>query len=54
MLSLVDEALREGVRLEAACSRLGVSPRTVQRWSKPETVVDSIRPAMTCWGAWPG
>jgi transposase InsO family protein len=36
----VDEAQRAGVGLEAACSRLGVSPRTVQRWRKPETAED--------------
>jgi len=36
----VDEALSEGVRLEAACSRLGVSPRTVQRWRKPQSAED--------------
>ena len=39
-LSLVDEAQRAGVRLEAACTRLGVSPRTVQRWRKPEPAED--------------
>lgn len=36
----MDEALREGVSLEAACSRLGVSPRTVQRWRKPQSAED--------------
>ncbi len=36
----MDEAQRAGVGLEAACSRLGVSPRTVQRWRKPETAED--------------
>ncbi len=36
----MDEAQRAGVGLEAACSRLGVSPRTVQRWRKPETAQD--------------
>lgn len=35
MLSLVDTALAQGVRLEAVCARLGVSPRTVQRWRTP-------------------
>lgn len=36
----MDEALRAGVGLKAACSRLGVSPRTVQRWRKPESAED--------------
>ncbi|NOJ83933.1 IS3 family transposase [Myxococcus xanthus] len=39
-LALVDEALEKGVRLEAVCERLGVTPRTVQRWRKPETAQD--------------
>ncbi|XWU88286.1 IS3 family transposase [Myxococcus virescens] len=39
-LALVDEALEKGVRLQAVCERLGVTPRTVQRWRKPETAQD--------------
>ena len=39
-LALVDEALSQGVRLETACQRLGVSARTVQRWRKPQTAED--------------
>lgn len=39
-LALVDEALQKGVRLEAVCERLGVAPRTVQRWKKPQTAED--------------
>ncbi|NTX41756.1 helix-turn-helix domain-containing protein [Myxococcus sp. CA033] len=31
-LAHVDEALERGVRLEAICERLGVAPRTIQRW----------------------
>lgn len=36
----MDEAQQAGVGLEAACARLGVSPRTVQRWRKPESAED--------------
>lgn len=39
-LTLVDEALAKGVRLEAVCERLGVTARTIQRWRKPETAED--------------
>ncbi|MCE9673946.1 transposase [Myxococcus stipitatus] len=39
-LALVDEALEKGVRLEAVCERLGVAPRTIQRWRKPATAED--------------
>ncbi|WP_375761008.1 helix-turn-helix domain-containing protein [Corallococcus exercitus] len=39
-LALIDEALEKGVRLEAVCERLGVAPRTIQRWRKPETAQD--------------
>lgn len=39
-LAHVDEALRKGVRLEAVCERLGVTPRTIQRWRKPATAED--------------
>ncbi|WP_163999586.1 helix-turn-helix domain-containing protein [Pyxidicoccus caerfyrddinensis] len=39
-LAHVDEALEKGVRLEAICERLGVSPRTIQRWRKHATAED--------------
>ncbi|NPC74227.1 IS3 family transposase [Corallococcus exiguus] len=39
-LALVDEALRRGTTLEAACERLGLVPRTVQRWRRPATAED--------------
>ncbi|QDE93177.1 IS3 family transposase [Myxococcus xanthus] len=39
-LAHVDEALEKGVRLEAICERLGVAPRTIQRWRKPATSED--------------
>ena len=39
-LAHVDEALEKGVRLEAVCERLGVAPRTIQRWRKPATAED--------------
>ncbi len=39
-LAHVDEALEKGVRLEVVCERLGVAPRTIQRWRKPATAED--------------
>lgn len=36
ILQWVDEALTDGARLRQACDILGISPRTVQRWQKPE------------------
>ncbi|MFY2560596.1 transposase [Corallococcus terminator] len=38
-LAHVEESLQQGVRLEAVCERLGVAPRTIQRWRKPATAV---------------
>lgn len=40
ILDLVKRACALGSTLEAACERLGVSARTVQRWLKPETAED--------------
>jgi putative transposase len=40
ILSLVEQAQSNGVRLEPACARLGVSARTVQRWRESETGED--------------
>lgn len=39
-LALLEDALGNGARLEAACARLGVSARTIQRWRKPATAED--------------
>lgn len=39
-LTLIEEARDKGSTLEAACDRLGISARTVQRWKKPETAED--------------
>jgi putative transposase len=39
-LALVDAAVASGARLEAACARIGVSPRTIQRWRKPSAEED--------------
>ncbi len=39
-LAHVEETLRQSVRLEAVCERLGVTPRTIQRWRKPLTAQD--------------
>ena len=40
ILALIAEAIANGARLEAACERLGLSMRTVQRWRRPETAED--------------
>jgi putative transposase len=32
ILDLIDEAQREGARLDAACKLLGISTRTIERW----------------------
>lgn len=39
-LALIDAARAAGSSLDAACERLGLSARTVQRWKKPETAED--------------
>lgn len=39
-LTLIEEARARGATLEAACERLGLSARTVQRWMNPETAED--------------
>ena len=39
-LALIDAARTAGSSLDAACERLGLSARTVQRWKKPETAED--------------
>lgn len=39
-LTLIEQARQSGSTLEAACQRLGLSVRTVQRWKKPETAED--------------
>lgn len=40
ILELIDEACQSGARLKKACSILGLSPRTLQRWRKPEKLED--------------
>lgn len=40
ILELVAEAQRAGAKVEAVCKRLGVSVRTVQRWSQEQTAED--------------
>lgn len=39
-LALIEDARASGATLDAACERLGLSSRTVQRWKKPETAED--------------
>lgn len=39
-LALIDAAISDGARLEMACARLGISPRTIQRWRHPATAAD--------------
>ena len=43
-LSLIDECVRAGARLERACHELGLHPRTVQRWrEQPQGGCDKRR-----------
>jgi len=39
-LARVKHAMRAGIPLKIVCEQLGVSPRTIQRWRKPETAED--------------
>jgi putative transposase len=48
MLSLVNDGLAQGARLEKLCERLGISERTIQRWRKPETADDGRCGPRTC------
>lgn len=40
MLSAIDDAVAQGARLDAVCRRMGISPRTIQRWRTPEGAED--------------
>ncbi len=44
LLDLVGEACRSGARLDRACSLIGLSARTVQRWMRPEGKEGDRRP----------
>ena len=45
MISLINEAHANGARLESACSTLGISVRTLQRWQQGGQVHDDGRKA---------
>lgn len=40
IIGLIDEAVESGARRAKACEMLGISLRTLQRWSKPDNVHD--------------
>jgi transposase-like protein len=42
-LSLIDEAVASGARLESACKELGLDVRTVQRWRRDPNGDDQRR-----------
>src|SRR5688500_2589676 len=42
-LTLIEDARDTGLSLEAACARVGVAQRTVQRWKRLETTEDGRR-----------
>jgi transposase InsO family protein len=45
IVALIDNAMSAGARQSAACAELGLSERTLQRWTGPEgTVRDDCRP----------
>ncbi|NLN48627.1 MAG: IS3 family transposase, partial [Clostridiales bacterium] len=43
-IKLIDEARASGARLESACTELGISGRTYQRWSNGNCVKEDQRP----------
>lgn len=45
MIALVQEACATGARMEAACTVLEISPRTLQRWQEEEGVKTDGRQA---------
>lgn len=44
IVSLIDEAMAAGARQSAACAELGLSARTLQRWTRPEGICEDRRP----------
>ena len=40
IIASVKEATGSGARLGLACETMGISPRTYQRWNKPDNVCD--------------
>ena len=45
LVSLVEDAVLQGVRPAAACAELGMSQRTLQRWRDPEgSILEDRRP----------
>lgn len=44
IVSLIDEAMAAGARRSAACAELGLSERTLQRWTGPEGICEDRRP----------
>ena len=43
MLSTIAEAVAQGAGLSAVCQRMGISPRTAQRWRAPQGAEDKRR-----------
>jgi hypothetical protein len=46
MMSLIEEACTAGARLVKACQIVALSPRTVQRWQRPDEVPPDGRKAV--------
>lgn len=44
IVSLIDKAMAAGARQSAACAELGLSERTLQRWTRPEGMCEDRRP----------
>ena len=40
IIAAVDEAMRAGARQSAACEVIGISAKTLQRWSQPDNAHD--------------
>ena len=45
IIALIKETVASGARLGAACEMMGISPRTYQRWQKPDNTHDGRQDA---------
>ena len=43
LLLLIEQAVQDGARLHRACAQIGLSSRTVQRWSEPRALAGDCR-----------
>ena len=43
LLPLIEQAVQDGARLRRACTQIGLSARTVQRWHQPCALAGDCR-----------